>query len=176
VTAGGSFRCVPSPEPVDEKDLLLETLRGQRDHVLGMLDGLSEGDLRRPVLPSGWSCLGLVHHLAVDVERFWFRAVLAGEQVELHSGDGGWRQADGLPAESVLALYREEARRSDAIVEAHGLDDGPAWWPVELFPELPVRDVRRVLLAVITETATHAGHLDAVRELIDGRTWLVLTD
>jgi hypothetical protein len=28
---------------------------------------------------------------------------------------------------------------------------------------------------VITETACHAGHLDAVRELIDGRTWLVLT-
>jgi Protein of unknown function (DUF664) len=102
--------------------------------------------------------------------------VLAGEQVGLHSGDGGWRRADGLPAESVLALYRDEARRSDAIVKVHGLDDGPAWWPVELFPELPVRDVRRVLLAVITETATHAGHLDAVRELIDGRTWLVLTD
>jgi hypothetical protein len=44
-----------------------------------------------------------------------------------------------------------------------------------LFPGLPVRDLRRVLLSVITETATHAGHLDAVRELIDGRTWLVLT-
>jgi len=31
------------------------------------------------------------------------------------------------------------------------------------------------VLHVITETATHAGHLDAVRELIDGRTWMILT-
>ncbi len=165
----------PAPEPVDERTLLLQVLRDQREHVLGILDGLPEADLRRPVLPSGWSCLGLVHHLAVDVERFWFRAVLAGEQVELHQGDGGWRAADDLPAERVLGLYRDEARRSDAIVGSRSPDDGPAWWPAEIFPGLPVRDLRRLLLGVITETATHAGHLDAARELIDGRTWLVLT-
>ena len=35
-------------------------------------------------------------------------------------------------------------------------------------------NLREVVLHVITETATHAGHLDAVRELIDGRTWMVL--
>jgi hypothetical protein len=116
-----------------------------------------------------------VHHLAVDVERFWFRAVMAGEQVELHSGDGGWRAADDMTAEAVLGLYRDEVRRSDEIAEQRTLGDGPAWWPVEIFPDLPVRDLRRVLLSVITETAIHAGHLDAVRELIDGRTWLVLT-
>jgi hypothetical protein len=167
---------VPRPEPADESELLLGTLRGQRDHVIGILDGLSEDDLRRPVLPSGWTCLGLVHHLAVDVERFWFRAVLAGEQVELFSGDGGWRVPGDVSAETVLALYRDEGRRADAIVGRHALDDGPAWWPVEVFPDLPVRDVRRLLLGVITETATHAGHLDAVRELIDGRSWLVLTE
>ena len=163
------------PEPVDEMALLLQVLRDQREHVLGILDGLSEADLRRPVLPSGWSCLELVHHLAVDVERFWFRAVLAGEQVELHQGDGGWRAATTLPAATVLDLYRDETARADAIVAARALDDGPAWWPAEVFPGLPVRDVRRALLGVITETATHAGHLDAARELIDGRTWLVLT-
>ncbi len=167
---------MPRAEPVDEKSVLLAALRGQRHHVLGSLEGLSEDDLRRPVLPSGWSCLGLVHHLAVDVERFWFRAVLAGEQVELHSGDGGWRVPADMSAEDVLELYRDEGRRSDAVTVQRALEDGPAWWPVEIFPDLPVRDLRRVLLAVITETATHAGHLDAVRELIDGRTWLVLTD
>jgi hypothetical protein len=167
---------VAEPRPIDEKDLLLTFLRGQREHVLGILDGLSDADLRRPLLPSGWSCLGLVHHLAVDVERFWFRAVLAGERVELHEGDGGWRVPDGMPAEAVLALYRDETERADAAIAAHDLDAGPAWWPAELFPGLPVRDLRRLLLAVLTETATHAGHLDAVRELIDGRTWLVLTE
>jgi hypothetical protein len=167
---------VPEPELIDEKALLLATLRAQRGHVLGILDGLPDEAMRRPVLPSGWSCLGLVHHLAVDVERFWFRAVLAGEQVELHDGDGGWRVPDGMPADAVRELYRDEARRADAVIAARRLEDGPAWWPDALFPGLPVRDLRRLLLAVTTETATHAGHLDAVRELIDGKTWLVLTD
>ena len=166
---------MPEPKPIAEIDVLRTSLRAQREHVLGALDGLSDADLGRPVLPTGWSCLGLVHHLAVDVERFWFRAVMAGEPVELFPGDGGWRVPEGATAEAVRALYRDEAERSDAVVAAHALDDGPAWWPEDLFPGLPVRDLRRLLLAVITETATHAGHLDAVRELIDGRTWLVLT-
>jgi uncharacterized protein DUF664 len=167
---------VAEADPVDEKASLLTTLRTQREHVLGILDGLAEADLRRPLLPSGWSCLGLVHHLAVDVERFWFRAVVAGERVELHSGDGGWRVPDGWPARAVLDLYREEGARADEVVAAHDLDDAPSWWPADLFAGLPVRDLRRTVLGVITETATHAGHLDAVRELIDGRRWLVLTD
>ncbi len=167
---------MPRPELIDEKAALLASLRAQRAHVLGILDGLSDDDLRRPLLPSGWSCLGLVRHLAVDVERFWFRAVVAGEQVELETGDGGWRVPADMSGEAVLELYRDEAARADAIVDARALDAGPAWWPVEVFPGLPVRDLRRTVLGVIVETATHAGHLDAVRELIDGRTWLVLTD
>ena len=41
---------------------------------------------------------------------------------------------------------------------------------------MPGRDLMRTVMHVIPETATHAGHLDAARELLDGRTWLVLTD
>jgi len=45
--------------------------------------------------------------------------------------------------------------------------------PVDLTrPNWKLQDLRAVILHVITETACHAGHLDAVRELIDGRTWL----
>jgi hypothetical protein len=167
---------VPRPELSDEKTALLSQLRAQRAHVVGILDELSDADLRRPVLPSGWSCLGLVRHLAVDVERFWFRAVVAGEQVGLETGDGGWRVPDDMSGEAVLELYQDEAARADAVVEARALGAGPAWWPVDVFPDLPVRGLRQTVLAVIVETATHAGHLDAARELIDGRTWLVLTD
>ena len=161
--------------PVDERTALLRQLNAQRAHVLGILEGLPEESLRRPVLPSGWTCLGLVQHLALDVERFWFRSVFAGEQVDLPEGDEGWRVADDVPAEQVLDLYRDEARRADEVIEATPLEAGPAWWP-DFFGELPVRDLRRTVLHVLVETATHAGHLDAVRELIDGRTWLVLTD
>ncbi|HWS58238.1 MAG TPA: DinB family protein [Actinotalea sp.] len=159
-----------------ETRALLSTLDAQRRHVLGILEGLSDADLRRAVLPSGWSCLGLVRHLALDVERFWFRAVVAGERVELESGDGAWRVGADVPAQAVLDLYRREARLADAIIEATPLDAAPAWWPADVFGDLPRRDLRETALHVITETACHAGHLDVVRELIDGRRWLVLTD
>lgn len=158
-----------------EAAALLACLRAQREHVLGILEGLPEHDLRRPVLPSGWSCLGLVRHLALDVERFWFRAVVAGEDVELEHGDAAWTVAPDVPARAVLDLYRREAELADAVITATPLDAAAAWWPGELFEDLPPRDLRATLLHVITETACHAGHLDAARELVDGRTWLVLT-
>jgi uncharacterized damage-inducible protein DinB len=158
-----------------EISALRDWLGYQRAHVLGILEGLSEEDLRRPMLPSGWTCLGLVNHLALDVERFWFRAVAAGEQVELADGDAAWRVDPDVPAEAVFDLYRQETALADAVINATPLDAAPAWWPTEIFPDLPPRDLRNSILAVITETACHAGHLDAVRELIDGRTWLVLT-
>jgi hypothetical protein len=63
-----------------ETGTLLTRLDHQRRHVQGMPAGLGEADLRRPVLPPGWSCLGLVRHLALDVERFWFRAVVARDR------------------------------------------------------------------------------------------------
>ena len=57
------------PTPDREREALLEWLDGQRSHVLGVLKGLSDDNLRQPVLPSGWSCLAMVRHLAVDRAR-----------------------------------------------------------------------------------------------------------
>jgi hypothetical protein len=164
------------PTMIREGKALLSSLTNQRDHVLGILEGLPEEALRRPVLPSGWTCLGLVRHLALDVERFWFRAIIAGEPVDLESGDAAWQVRPDVPAEAVFDLYRQEIALANAVIVATPLDSAPAWWPEELFRDLPSRDLRETILHVITETACHAGHLDAVRELIDGRTWLVLTE
>ncbi len=79
------------------------------------------------------------------------------------------------PAAEVFERYRAEIRRSNAIIAATPLDAAPkqpdpvwASWGLD-FP-----DLRSVVMHVITETAIHAGHLDAVRELIDGRQWVVL--
>ncbi len=166
----------PDPDPdSQERRALLEALRAERAHVLRALDGLSDDDLRRPVLPSGWTCLGLVQHLALDVERFWLQAVVAGQNVDLRTGDEAWRVAAGTPAGAVLDTYRAEADRSDAAITATALDAAPAWWPVEVFGDLPQRDLRATVLHVLSETACHAGHLDAARELIDGHQHLVLT-
>ncbi|MGI5138666.1 MULTISPECIES: DinB family protein [unclassified Streptomyces] len=156
---------------------LLSVLQVQRDHVLGAVEGLSEEALRRPVLPSGWSCLGMVQHLTLSVERLYFRAVVAGDPVVIDlvsSQDSAWQVASGLPAADVLDRYRHEASLADAVIAASSADADLVWWP---FPEGEWRlhNLRDVLLHVITETACHAGHLDAVRELIDGRQWLVNT-
>jgi hypothetical protein len=162
---------------VTETATLLAYLDSQRRHVLGILEGLDEADIRRPVLPSGWSCLALVQHLALDDERFWFRGVVAGEQEvkdQVAEGYDAWQLALDADVGQVLDLYRREAERTNAIVEATSLDAAPAWWPEELFGGWRLDNVREVLLHVLTETSVHAGHLDAARELIDGRQWIVL--
>ncbi|MEV8547592.1 DinB family protein [Streptomyces sp. NPDC051572] len=164
--------------PDNEVRALLRVLAGQRRHVLGILDGLDAEALRRPVLPSGWHCLGLVQHLALDVERFWFRAVVAGEEEiirGLTSGDEAWNVAPEARASDVLDGYRQDAEFSDTVITTTPADGVLAWWPQDLFGAPHLHTLRDVLLHVITETACHAGHLDAARELIDGRRWLVLT-
>lgn len=171
---------MPHPAPDPERAMLLSYLNAQRDHVRGILEGLDEEALRRAVLPSGWNCLGLVRHLALDVERFWFAGIVAGEQSVIRESaegpDDAWQVGDDVPVESVFNLYRQETDHADAVIAATALDAAPAWWPAELFGDHGVRDLREAMLHVITETASHAGHLDVVRELIDGRRWLVLTE
>jgi len=165
--------------PDAESALLMSYLTSQRNHVLGILDGLDDEEKRRPVLPSEWSCLGLVQHLTLDVERFWFRAVVAGEPAAIDglgaASDNAWDVGPDVSAESVLSLYREEIKRADAVIGATPLDSAPVWWPGDLFGDWRMDNLRQVLLHVIVETACHAGHLDAARELIDGTQWLVLT-
>jgi hypothetical protein len=117
----------------------------------------------------------LVQHLALDVERFWFRAVAAGERVDLKSGGAAWQVAADVPAEAVFDVYRQEGELADAIIAAGALDTPAAWWPDKIFRGSPARALREIVLHVIAETACHAGHLDAARELIDGKTWLVVT-
>ena len=165
------------PEPTDrEMASLLRHLDAQRQHVLGILEGLSEEQLRQPVLPSGWHCLGLVNHLAVSDEHYWFRCVVAGEPFdELPGQEDTWEVPPQESAADLVERYQEAIRRSNAIMVSSSLDAAPRqpdpdWepWGIE-FP-----DVRSVAMHVLTETSIHAGHLDAVRELIDGRQWVVL--
>ncbi|MET7846445.1 DUF664 domain-containing protein [Streptomyces sp. NPDC005356] len=147
----------------------------QRRHALGRLDRLGMEALRRPVLPSGRSCLGLVQHLALDVERFWFRAVITGGPAvieALDDIDDAWQVAPDAPHTEVLDRYRTEVDLANA---ATAVDTPQAWWPHHLFGEPHLHTVRDVLLHAITETARHTGHLDAARGLVDGHRWMVLT-
>jgi hypothetical protein len=171
----GSDLChMPDTEPSQ----LLTCLHDQRRHVLGILDGLDDAALRRAVLPTGWTCAGMVAHLAMDVERFWFGAVVAGDPAviaEMTDRENDvWQVPTDRPAAYALADYRRQIELADGWCAGRALADHPAWWPARQFGDWRLHTVREVLLHVIVETACHAGHLDAARELIDGRTWLVL--
>lgn len=160
-----------------ERDLLLGRLRTQRQHVLDQLDGLNDEQVRTPVLPSGWSCLGLVRHLTLSDERYWFEVVMDGAPLDFwpEGENGDWRVGDDESAERVLADYRAAAAFSDALIATTSLAAPPKspedWWAAA---GLSFPDLRSVIVHVLVETATHAGQLDAVRELIDGRQYIVL--
>jgi Protein of unknown function (DUF664) len=155
-------------------EAMLKSLNNQRNHVIGSLDGLAPEELHKPVLPTGWSCLGLVQHLAMDVERFWFRAIMAGEVPIDDGGGSAWDVEAGTPPEIVLDRYRSEITHANRVIEATPLEQAPSVWPEGMFGSFRLPDLRAMLLHVITETACHAGHLDAARELLDGGTWLIL--
>ena len=160
-----------------ERVALLRYLAAQRVAVLAVVDGLDEVSLRRSVVPSGWTSLGLLEHLG-HAERFWAQAVLAGEVAALPwngEPEGEWDPGAALisahETAEVIAFYRDQCARTDAVVAGLELDDRP---PGVHRADLPARvaDVREVLLHLIEETARHAGHLDIARELLDGRTGL----
>lgn len=159
---------------MDLKPVLHEYLRHTRALMLAKLDGLSEYDMRRPLVPSGTNLLGLVKHL-VGIEQVYL-GISVGRPPENRlpwEEDGSvWDGADmwALPSESseyLIGLYRQACEHSDASLAALDLDT-PAevpHWPEEhrstTFGALLVR--------VVDETAHHAGHADIVRELIDGK-------
>ncbi|WP_329459087.1 DinB family protein [Streptomyces sp. NBC_01497] len=157
-------------------DALKAALDRQRAHVVGILEGLTEEDLRRPVLPSGWSCLALLRHLTLDVELFWFSGVIAGDADvagQLRAGSAPhWYVPEGMSTGEVFAGYQAAITRADAVLATAGPEQEPAAWPVKIWPTWRLPDVRHILIHVLTEVACHSGHLDAVRELMDGTTWL----
>ena len=156
-----------SKTPESELSTLGRFLDASRGACLFKLDGLSEGDARRPMVPSGNSLLSIVKHLGY-VERWWYRAVLAGEDPEFpwsdEDPDADWRLEESDTVASVAAFYAAECDVSRRIHEA--LDDPEV--KVTFGPnESPVRDI---VVHMIEETARHAGHMDIMRELIDGAT------
>ncbi|TDW66260.1 DinB family protein [Kribbella pratensis] len=154
---------------------LLEWLDAQRTHVVEQVMAMPAEARRHSQVPSGWTPRGVIRHLTLDVERVWFRAVMAGEHVDLPQGYDGWTAPDLQSDEELLEQYANECRLAKAAVAELPLDAQPVWW-FEDSGNPPYSSLREVLLHVIVETATHAGHLDICRELVDGGQRLVLDE
>jgi hypothetical protein len=152
-------------------DLWFYLARG-RDVLLWKLDGLSEYDVRRPLVPTGTNLLGIVKHVA-SVTAGYFGDCFGrpfGEPMPWLDDDAEpnadmWATADES-REDIVGLYRRAWAHSDETIEALGLDatGRVPWWP----PEVNEVTLHRILVHVLAETNRHAGHADIVRELIDG--------
>jgi uncharacterized damage-inducible protein DinB len=132
--------------------------------------GLSDDDAKRIITPTGLCPLGVVAHLAW-AERLWFRWRFAGEELEgvEHGGDNSptFQVAASDTVASVIAAYEDEAERARRIVAATPSLDQLA---VRTSANYGIVSLRWLILHMIEETARHAGHLDIMRELIDGQT------
>lgn len=94
----------------DERAALQHFLEAQRTSALAVLDGLSEADARRSVVPSGWTPLSMAVHLG-DVERHWFAFALGGDPAHTPVRPG---TPDTLAV--AVADYRMEIERSDRLL------------------------------------------------------------
>ena len=142
---------------VDELRAALDALRAG---FLKKLAGLSEADARRSTVDSGTNLAGLLQHLTF-VESKWFEQHVAGGKAK------GNRSMEVDPAFSLQTLrseYRAACEKSNEIITGIGDADTP------MRRDGKARTLRSALLAVIEETARHAGHADIIREQIDGQT------
>ncbi len=158
-----------SPDP---KTTLVDGLAKLQAEVLGKLAGLSEYDLRRPVTPTGTNLLGVVKHLA-SVQAGYFGDTFGrpfpqdlpwlAEDAEVNADM--WVTPDESTA-SVTGLYGaswEHAQETFDSLELDATGEVPRWPP-----ERRAVTLHQILVHMTTETARHAGHLDIVRETIDG--------
>lgn len=153
---------------------LLAQLASERSHVLRTVDGLENQEMRRTLVPSGWTMTQLLNHLAFDDEMFWISAVLGGDDRAIAELHNGWASEPMTGAEAIN-IYKREIARSDEVLAEIDLDAHPRWWPpASVFDAPPMSNGREVVFRVLAETSVHAGHLDIVRELIDGHQNLVV--
>ncbi len=157
---------------LDQKAILKIYLQEGREAMLWKLEGLSEYDLRRPLVPTGTNLLGLVKHLAaMDGEYFGlvFGRPYPGGFPSLADGAPPnadmWATADESSA-SLIDLYRRVWEHSDETIDELDLDSPGVvpWWS----EKSKNTTLGRILVHMIAETDRHLGHADIVRELVDG--------
>jgi uncharacterized damage-inducible protein DinB len=156
----------------DPKADLHRYLQDAREAVLWKLDGLSEYNIRRPMVPTGTNLLGLIKHLA-SVEFGYFGDCfgrpydepLPWLEDDAEPNADMWATA-GESREQITGLYRRAWDHSDATISVLPLDaiGHVSWWPADRSEVT----LHKILVHMIAETDRHAGQADIVRELIDG--------
>jgi hypothetical protein len=142
-----------------------------RATVVEKVRGLPERELTRSRLPSGWTPLELLWHLAF-MERRWFVWGFLGEPVGDPWGDSGgspdgrWRVPDDMSLDDVVSRMEETAAVTEHVLTTTGLAQ-PARIGGRFEDDPP--DLRWICFHVLQEYARHAGHLDVAVELAGGQ-------
>jgi uncharacterized damage-inducible protein DinB len=156
-----------APYTADEKTTLLAALQSHRDVMLWKLEGLSDNEIRRAMVPSGTSLLGLVKHLA-NAEYGWFCETFGRPTEPLtdisQDPEADMRAAEGESTEAIVGFYRRSWAAADAAILELPLDATGTSYSDKTV------SLRWVLVHMIEDTVRHAGHADILRELIDGGT------
>jgi uncharacterized damage-inducible protein DinB len=155
------------PMTADEKTSLRASLDRHRAVVRWKVTDLDDERLRRPMTPSGTSLLGLVKHLAA-VEYWWFCVTFGRPTEPLPFRDddpeADLRVEPGESTADILAFYDRAGAAADRVIEELDVESTGT---TEAGNKVTLR---WVLIHMIEETARHVGHLDIVRELLDGAT------
>ncbi|MDT0532197.1 DinB family protein [Micromonospora sp. DSM 115977] len=153
------------PEDGDERVTLAGLLDFLRASVVNKVAGLTdEQAFGRPVPASALTPAGLVKHLT-GVERYWFSIDFAGHELPPPWTDdepGAFAVGPEDSLAEIVAAYQAECARSAAVVAGAALDDRARAAGVSF-------TLRYALAHTIQETARHCGHLDLLRESIDGQ-------
>jgi uncharacterized damage-inducible protein DinB len=163
------LRDEPPKSLEDPKEILLEQLSYYRATLLAKLDGLSPDQLTSSIVPSGWSPLELLRHLAF-VERRWMQWGFEAEPMPDPRGDedsdsGRWVVMPEDTVESLSAWLAAIAARTEAVAATAQLTDR-AKIGGRFSGDPPT--LGWIFAHLLQEYARHVGHLDVVRELIDG--------
>jgi hypothetical protein len=148
-----------------ERESLQASLNRHRDAVVWKLQGLDDTELRQAMLPSGNTLLGLVKHLATW-EYIWICRTF-GHQAEQLPVDEGDDYADvridpGDSTAGILAFYSRARAAADQVIGEVDLDEAGT----TMFGDTV--SLRWAVIHILEDTARHAGHIDIMRELIDG--------
>src|SRR6185437_8595178 len=143
------------------KEDLHRQLRGARAAVLWKLDGLSEYDVRRPLVPTGTNLLGLVKHVGSVVAGYFgecfgrpFPEPMPWLDDDAETNADMWATADES-REQIVGFYNRAWDHAFATIKALDLDTvgNVSWWP----PPRNEPPLRLVLVHMIAETERHAG-------------------
>ena len=158
----------PTGPPVSTAEVFLEYLDHFRSVVVSKVQGLQDVELRTSLLPSGWTPIELVKHLTY-VERRWLVWGFEGQSVAQPWGDtedGHWSVSDDEHAADLVSALQAQGHVSRSIVRGHDLSD--VGQPGQRWEGAQPPTLERVLFHLLQEYARHVGHLDVVRELVDG--------